>query len=131
MSSRAEVGVEMPIGERFVRAIAARDRTGLLDLLAPQIDFRAMTPGRFWEASSAVEVVDEVILGHWFEPTDRIEAIESIEHDVVVDRERVGYRFRVSNADGEYAVEQQAYLGAQNDVIAWLRIMCAGYQSVR
>ncbi|HTK17102.1 MAG TPA: hypothetical protein VL769_11965 [Acidimicrobiia bacterium] len=130
MSSRADVGAEMPIGERFVRAIAARDRRGLLDLLAPHIDFRAMTPGRFWEASSAAEVVDEVILGHWFAPTDRIEAIESIEHDVVVDRERVGYRFRVSNADGEYAVEQQAYLGAQNDVIGWLRIMCAGYQSV-
>jgi hypothetical protein len=120
----------MPIGERFVRAIAAKDREGLLGLLAPHIDFRAMTPSRFWEASSAAEVVDEVILGHWFAPTDRIEAIERIEHDVVVDRERVGYRFRVSNADGEHAVEQQAYLGAQDDVIGWLRIMCAGYQPV-
>ena len=63
MSSRVEDGAGMPIGERFVRAIAAKDRQGLLDLLAPHIDFRAMTPSRFWEASSAAEVVDEVILG--------------------------------------------------------------------
>ena len=123
--------MEMPIGERFVRAVAAKDAPGLLALLAPQIDCRAMTPGRFWEANSAVEVVNEVILGNWFEPTDRIEAIERIDHDVVVDRERVGYRFRVTDADGAYVVDQQAYFGVENDAIAWLRIMCAGKLSVQ
>jgi len=123
--------MEMPIGERFVRAIAAKDGPGLLALLAPQVDFRALTPGRFWEANSAVEVVNEGIFGHWFETTDRIVAIEHIEHDVVVDRERVGYRFRVINTDCAYAVDQQAYFGVENDVIAWLRIMCAGKQPVQ
>jgi hypothetical protein len=89
-----------------------------------------MTPGQFWEAHSAVEVVNEVILGNWFEPADRIVAIENIDHDVVVDRERVGYRFRVTDADGAYVVDQQAYFGVENEVIAWLRIMCAGKLSV-
>jgi hypothetical protein len=123
--------MEMPVGERFARAVAAKDAPALLGLLAPQIDFRAMTPGRFWEASSAVEVVNDVILGHWFEPTDRIDAIEGIEHDVVVDRERVGYRFRVTNEDGAFIVEQQAYLGVQDDAVTWLRIMCSGFRPIQ
>ena len=120
----------MQIGERFARAIATKDAPALLGLLAPEIDFRAMTPSRFWESNSAVEVVDDVVFGKWFEPTDLIESIESIEHDVVMDRERVGYRFRVTNADGAFIVEQQAYLGVHDDRIAWLRIMCTGYRPV-
>ena len=122
--------MNMQIGERFARAVAAKDAPALLGLLAPEVDFRAMTPSRFWESNSAVEVVDDVVLGKWFEPTDLIESIEGIEHDVVMDRERVGYRFRVTNADGAFIVEQQAYLGVQDDRIAWLRIMCTGYRPV-
>jgi hypothetical protein len=121
----------MPIGERFARAVATKDAPALLAVLAPDIDFRALTPGRFWEASSAAEVVDEVIFGYWFEPTDQIEAIEKIEHDIVVDRQRVGYRFHVRNADGEFTVEQQAYFNVENDTITWMRVMCAGYQPAR
>ena len=122
--------METPVGERFARAVAAKDREALLDLLDPEIDFRAMTPGRFWEETSAVAVVNDVIFGRWFESTDRIEAIEGIEQGTVVDRDRVGYRFRVTNADGTYTVEQQAYLGVHDDRISWLRIMCSGYRPV-
>lgn len=118
------------IGERFARAIAEKDSSALLELLAPKIDFRAMTPGRFWEADTAVEVVDDVILGKWFEPTDHIETIEAIEQGSVVDRERVAYRFRVSNAAGAFIVEQQAYFGVEHDAITWLRVMCSGYRPV-
>jgi hypothetical protein len=120
----------MPIGERFARAVASKDAPALFELLAPEIEFRAMTPGRFWEASSAAEVVNDVIFGRWFEQSDRIEAIEAIDQGVVVDRERVGYRFRVTNDDGAFTVEQQAYLGAEDDVIVWLQIMCSGYRRV-
>ena len=116
------------IGERFARAIAEKDAPALLGLLAPQIDFRAMTPFRFWEADTAVDVVDNVILGKWFKPTDEIVAIEAIEQGAVADRERVAYRFRVNNPDGPCLIEQQAYLGGENDTITWLRIMCSGYR---
>jgi hypothetical protein len=118
----------MPFGERFARAIAAKDAPALLGLIAPGIDFRAMTPGRFWEAGSPAQLVDEVILGNWFEPTDRIEAIEEIENGEVADRESVRYRFRVTNEDGEFLVEQQAYLCVEDEGITWLRIMCSGFR---
>lgn len=122
--------MEMPVGERFARAIAAKDAPALMELLAPKLEFRAMTPGRFWEAESAADVVNDVILGHWFEPTDRIDAIEGIETGTVVDRESVSYRFRVTNDDGAYIVEQHAYLDVAPEGISWLRIMCSGYQPV-
>jgi hypothetical protein len=125
-----EVAMEMPVGERFARAIAAKDAPALLRLLAPQVEFRAMTPGRFWEADSAVDVVKDVILGHWFEPTDQIEGIDAIETGTVVDRERVSYRFRVTSDGAPYIVEQQAYLDVAPEGISWLRIMCSGYQPV-
>jgi hypothetical protein len=125
---RLSMGTDL--GESFARAIAAKDAPALLELLSPEVDFRAMTPGRFWEASSAAEVVNDVILGHWFEASDRIDGIDAIESDDVVDRHRVGYRFRVTNADGTFVVEQQAYFGVEHDRIDWLRVMCSGYQPV-
>ena len=114
----------------FARALAAKDRAGLLALLADDVDFRAMTPGRFWEAASAEQIVDEVILGHWFEEDDRIEALLSTETDEVADRTRLSYRLRVRNEDGLHLVEQQAYLNETDGRIGWLRIMCSGYRPI-
>jgi ketosteroid isomerase-like protein len=119
-----------PAGERFARAIAAKDEAALLDVLAPDVDFRAMTPGRFWEAADAKQIVDDVIFGRWFEPSDHIDALESVESDTVADRERVIYRFHVTNDDGAFLVEQSAYFEVVDDRISWLRIMCAGYRPV-
>jgi hypothetical protein len=122
--------MDMPFGERFARAIADKNAPALIGLLAPQVDFRAMTPGRTWEADSPAQLVDEVILGKWFEPTDHIEAIEEIENGEVADRQSVRYRFRVSNDDGAFLVEQQAYLGVEDEGITYLRIMCSGFRPI-
>jgi hypothetical protein len=64
----------------------------------------------------------------WFDEGDHIEDLESVETDAFADRERVGYRLRVRNADGQHLVEQQAYLSERDGQIGWLRIMCAGYR---
>jgi hypothetical protein len=118
------------VGERFVQAIAAKDVPALLDVLAPDVDFRAMTPHRFWEAATAKEIVDDVILGRWFEPSDHIDALESVESESVADCERIIYRFHVTNADGAFLVEQSAYFEVVDERISWLRVMCAGYRPV-
>jgi ketosteroid isomerase-like protein len=124
-------GVVDSIGEQFARAFAAKDGGALRDLLAPDVDFRALTPNKFWEANTAAEVIDDVILGHWLEPTDHVDALESVDHDVVVDRERVGYRLRGTNNDGPFVLEQQAYFTVADGRIAWLRIMCSGFRDPR
>ena len=48
----------------------------------------------------------------------------------VADRDRVGYRLRVTNSGGVFLVEQQAYFGVESDRITWLRILCSGYRKI-
>ncbi len=117
------------LGSRFAQALAAKDEAGLRDLLADALDFRGLTPNRFWEASGPDETI-EVFLGSWFEPSDEIRELESVETGAVGDRERVAYRFRVTNPDGTYVVEQQAYYGAEDGRIGWLRVLCSGFRAI-
>ena len=115
------------LGEEYARAVAAKDADALRRVLRPDLDFRAMTPSRFWEASDAATVIDDIVFGKWFEPSDEIRELISVETSEVGSRNRVGYRFRVENPDGVHLVEQQAFYETDGAQISWLRIMCAGY----
>jgi len=118
-------------GLRFARALASKDQAALRRCLAEEIDFQALTPGRPWQATSAGEVVEEIILGSWFEDGDRIQALRSASDEPVVRRRRLVYELVVANADGEFLVEQQAYYQRGEDGrITWMRLLCAGYQAV-
>jgi hypothetical protein len=115
-------------GETFARTLAAKDAVALKALLRPDLEFRGMTPGRFWEADTADGVVDDILLGQWFKPQDRITEVLGIETGELGVRQRVGYRFSVASSGQSYLVEQQAYFEETNGQIGWLRIMCAGFQ---
>ena len=121
--------MENGLGRAYADALGRKDAPALKALLRPDVNFKAMTPSRFWESRSADEVVDEVLLGTWFGPLDEIAEILSVETDDVVSAQRVGYRFRVTNPTGRFVVEQQAYIEAEDGQISWLRVMCAGYRS--
>lgn len=116
------------LGEAFARAVAAKDNDGVRQLLHPQLDFRAMTPRRVWEASRPEEVIGALNL--WFEPSDEIEGIDAIDVDSFADLSRIGYRLRVRNADGPHLVEQQMYLSERDGQIGWMRIMCSGWRPI-
>ena len=62
------------------------------ELLHTDIDFRGLTPGRNWQASSR-DAVTALFLENWFEESDQIEELVHLESDSVADRQRVGYRF--------------------------------------
>jgi SnoaL-like domain len=87
------------LGERFVRALAAKDFAGVAAMLHPEVDFRGMTPGRFWEATGPDQVVEEV-LKQWFEDHGQIDALVELEVGGFGDRDRVGSRFAVTTPDG-------------------------------
>jgi hypothetical protein len=116
------------LGEQFAVAVANKDNAAVRDLLHPDLDFRAMTPNRIWEAKEPDEVV--AALNTWFDAGDEISALEVLQTDAFADRERVGYRLRVNNPDGAHLVEQQAYSSGTDGRIGWLRIMCSGYRPV-
>lgn len=115
-------------GERFARALAAKDGAALCALLADNIDFQALTPGRHWQATTPEQVVDDFILGHWFDAGDQIQGLLSVTTGRVSDRHHVAYRMRVRNADGEFLVEQQAYYTVDGERIDWMRVLCSGYR---
>ena len=41
------------VGEAFARALAAKDRDRIADLLSDDVDFEALTPGRHWSAATS------------------------------------------------------------------------------
>ncbi len=123
----ASISEETTLGARFAGALAQKDFDQVRQLLHPEIDFRGMTPRRFWEANDPDTVVDD-ILQTWFDPSDEIDSLDAVETDEVGDRQRVGYRFSVHNPDGSYVVEQQAYLTERDGRIGWMRVMCTGFR---
>ena len=116
------------LGSRFVAALAAKDTNSLVALFASDVDFRAMTPRRFWEADSPQRVVHEVLY-EWFEPKDVIERIDYVEAGQAGDRERIDYRFLIRNPDGPFIVEQRAYFDVNEaGRISYMRTICSGYR---
>ncbi len=118
-------------GDAFVGAVATRDVPALRGCLAPDVDFRGLTPGRSWEASSPDEVVD-VVLGHWLAESDRITSVDRVEHgDAVGDVRRLAYRLSLVNDAGPHVVEQQVYYKVRDGRLAYLRVVCSGFQPLR
>ena len=115
------------VGERFAQALADKDAAGLKGLLRSDVDFRAMTPGKFWEATDVDVIVDETMLGTWFDPKRQITEILAVETDSIGSLDRVGYRFKVKRPEGDFVIEQQAYYETDGEKISWLRIMCSGF----
>ena len=115
-------------GSRFASALAAKDAQALLAMLHPQVEFRALTPRRAWEADDPQAVV-EIVFGSWFDEEDDIRALESVDTGALADRERLRYRLSVENPEGSFVVEQQGYLTTGEDGrIEWMRLVCSGYR---
>ena len=114
------------VGERFAHALAATDRAGLLATMAPDLEFRGLTPGRAWSSESAEEVVDDIVYGTWFAPPKVITTLESVATDRVAHRGSVIYRMLIENDGVPMVCEQHAYYEVADGRISWLRILCSG-----
>ena len=95
----------------------------------PEIDFKALTPNRNWEASDQDKLVS-MLFDEWLEDSDEVQGIESVETDSFADRERVGYRLAVRCPDGDFLVEQQAYIEERDAKIGWMRVVCSGFRPI-
>lgn len=116
-------------GAAFAHALSKKDFAALNALLHPEIDFRGLTPRRHWEASTPDDVI-QGILRQWFEDSDHIDELVHVETDAFADCQRVAYRFHVTNPDGRYLVEQQAYLQERDGKIGWMRVLCSGFRPI-
>ncbi|HEY2478013.1 MAG TPA: hypothetical protein VGI17_04720 [Solirubrobacterales bacterium] len=129
MSETVKVDSSASLGSSFAAALALKDFERIRELLHPEVELRAVTPRRFWEAEDAATVIDAV-LRTWFDDSDEIEELERLETDAFADRERVGYRFLVRNPEGLFEVEQQAFIAERDGRIGWMRVVCSGFRPV-
>jgi hypothetical protein len=125
----AVLAAETTLGARFAQALGRKNWDAITELVDPDVDFQGLTPRSVWEASDAHTLVDGV-LRQWFEDSDMIEEIASIETDAFADRQRVGYRFLGHNPDNRFVVEQQVYYTEKDGRINWMRVLCSGYRPV-
>ena len=115
------------IGEQFAEALAGKDYARITGLLGQDVDFRALTPNRTWQATGPDAVISE-ILTSWFEDSDHIDELVEVEAGEMADRQKVSYRFRGHNDDGPFLVEQEAYLATEDGRIVWMRVLCSGFR---
>jgi hypothetical protein len=68
------------------------------------------------------------VLRTWFGDCD-IQQLLRIEADTVDQRHHIVYRFLGERHDRPFIIEQQAYYEENNGRIAWIRILCSGFQT--
>jgi hypothetical protein len=78
------------LGPRFAHALATKDSDALRAVLHPDVDFRGLTPNRFWEAHDCDAVLD-IVFGVWFGSHDELEELVLLESDAFADREQVRF----------------------------------------
>lgn len=116
------------LGARFAAAIEVHDRTALRDLFATPVEFRAVTPRRFWDAETPTDVAD-IVLGTWFDGGKQVMHVSLVEDDTVGDLSKISYRMSVATESGPTVIEQVAYYAVQDDRISHLRLVCSGFRS--
>ncbi len=130
MSPPTRSATDADLGAAFVDAVVAGDADRARRLFATAVDFRAVTPGRAWQADTAADVVDGIVLGTWFGPDRSPRRLLRVETDRVGDRAKVSYRMRVHGADGDSVVEQTAYFSVADGRICWMRLACSGFRAL-
>lgn len=119
-------GTAAALGSAWADALAAHDLAALRELVTADVEFRALTPRRAWEADTPDAVT--AIVAQWLDGAE-VREVVSVTHDRVGDRHHVAYRLRgVRAPDGPFVLEQHAYYDVREGRIAWMRVLCSGYR---
>lgn len=137
------------LGRAFVESLVERDLTRTASLFHPDLSFRGLTPGRFWQAEPPIIESAISILEKWFfEDDDGLSDIlrfhvERVGPDRLGDRFKLSYSFEAKSPvmseyfgrwdlerpppDADWVVEQEAYYDVKDDKIVWMIVLCGGY----
>lgn len=118
----------MPAGAQFITALAERDFAAAGDLIAPDIEFKALTPSQGFVDLKGSEAV-MTLMREWY---GTAEALERIETDKILKRHHVGYRIRWADpANGDMVFEQHAFYDLDGTGrINRLHLVCTGDQPI-
>lgn len=118
--------IDSALGMRFADAFLHKNWPEIATVLNPDVVFQGLTPGKAWDATSAGDLVDRVF-SQWREPADDVYEVLDMSTDVVGDRNKVVYRFKIRKPSGDYICEETAYFDAEAGRITRLKILCSGY----
>jgi hypothetical protein len=127
MNQPTHSATDRALGIDLARAIATQDAKALRGLISTPVTFRAVTPNRFWDAETAIEVAD-VILGVWFGPDKSVTDISWLSTGSIGDVEKVSYCLRVDLESGPSVIEQVIYYTEADGQIVDLRLACSGFR---
>jgi hypothetical protein len=125
--SRPTPSATETLGARLAAAIEVRDREALRNIFATPVQFRAVSPRRFWDAETPSDVAD-IVLGTWFAENKQITHVSLVEDDTVGDISKITYRMSVATESGPTLIEQVAYYAVQDDRITHVRLVCSGFR---
>ena len=117
-----------PVGAEFIRALADQDFSAAEAMLAPEVEFKALTPSQGFIDLSGPEAVMG-LMREWY---GTAEAVESLEAYRILQRHHVNYRIRwQSPEDGLMVFEQHAFYDVDDSgrISRW-HLVCSGDQPV-
>jgi hypothetical protein len=123
---RLFANLEAVVIDEFHAFIGSERGMQLQSLLHPEVEFRALTPRRTWEADGESPTVD--LFRNWFDEATVIEAVEQVETHTVGDRQHLVYRFSGHDDEAPFVIEQQVYFTERDGRIDWMRMMCSGFR---
>jgi hypothetical protein len=130
MKQSTRSATEQALGIQLAQAIADQDTAALRALFATPVAFSAVTPKRFWDAETAVQAVDDILLGAWFGSNTVVTGMTVLDSGMVGDVEKVTYQLTLVRDGVPSVVEQSAYLNLDDGLISQLRLACSGIRPV-
>lgn len=113
------------LGRAFVDAIVAGDFDRLENLLAPDVRFRAITPGAYRESMTAAGA--RALVDDWFGGTVQRELVRS-RVELVGDRLALGYRLELTEDGERRVVEQHVAATVDGTTFRDLAVVCSGFR---
>jgi hypothetical protein len=130
MKQSTRSATEQALGIQLAQAIADQDTAALRALFATPVAFSAVTPKRFWDAETAVQAVDDILLGAWFGSGTVVTGMTVLDSGMVGDVEKITYQLTLVRDGVPSVVEQSAYLNLDDGLISQLRLACSGIRPV-
>ncbi len=117
------------VGHALIEELMAGDWDAAASLLSPDVQFRAVTPGNFFELAGRSDVLAQ--LRRWFTQGWR-DSLDGFEDGAVEGRTGMRYQVRWSDEySRRFVFEQQVYYEVDARGVTWIELMCSGHVPVR
>jgi hypothetical protein len=114
------------VAAAFLNALAAREFTKAQSLLAQDIQFRMLVPGRLMTDQGANATIRR--FASWFAGADQFQ-VEASSAQEIEGRAVVTYRFRLHDARGWQVLEQHLMLDVGTDGrVGAIDLLCSGFR---